>query len=136
MLYILREGVLACASMMEHGGHGDQAESMIAYVQKCPVSNIISPWINACRSKKNIEVSQTNNLVLESGDIVCNNAVFLKKHYQHLIPKIASSLHELYHDAFEGDGWLQLMLGGTMHVSVMNDAKALLHYAHLKLKYV
>lgn len=117
ILYIIREGVLACAAMMEQKGYGHKAEEMISFVQKSAVSNILAPWISACRSKTNIEAGEKTSLVTEEGDIVCNNAIFKKEDYSRLIPKVDSALRLLFRDAFEGDEWMNFFKDGTIHVS-------------------
>lgn len=116
MLYIIREGVLACAAMMEHSGNGDSIERMTTYVQKSAVTNVISPWINVCRSKKSNEESTETSQYNEVGDIICKNVIFRRKIYTRLIPMISSSLMELYAILFDGIEWRHFLSCGGYQV--------------------
>lgn len=117
LLYILREGALGCAATMEDAGNADDVEQMILHVQKSPPTNILSPWINCCRSKNNKEASLETSLINSKGDIICNNAIFKKEIYTSLLQSMSSKLNELFALAFDGDMWRHFLGEATYKVT-------------------
>ena len=116
LLYILREGVLSCASLMENAGNATEVENMIRCVQRSPVTNILSPWINVCRKKYENEFTESSNYN-ENGDIICQNALFKKSLYCKLIPLIRTNLIVLFAEAFKGDDWRHFIHNNGIIVS-------------------
>ncbi|MGI9460145.1 MAG: hypothetical protein ACR2NF_09120, partial [Pirellulales bacterium] len=104
-LYLLREGVLACASMMMHGGHWQHANDMIAAVQQGHVINMISPWIANCRAMTARSAQKETSKMAANGDFVCNNATFRQCVYKQLIPMVRASIVRLFERMFATDEW-------------------------------
>ena len=113
-LYMLRVGVLTCASMMLHGGHSEEALSMIHHVQKCHVINMISPWISHCRAMDARSCQKESSHLASNGDIICNNATFRKCIYKQLIPLVRSSICETFNIIFETDKWQAFLSNQNM----------------------
>ena len=105
ILYLMREGVLTCSSMMLNGGHSEHALSMIQLVQKCHVINMIAPWISYCRAMAARSIQKETSYLAANGDIICNCATFRKCIYTQLIPLVRSSICEIFHILFDGDDW-------------------------------
>lgn len=105
ILYLLREGVLTCSSMMLNGGHSDQALNMLDHVQKSHVINMISPWISYTRAMNARSNQKESSHLASNGDIICNNSTFRKCIYSQLIPLVRSSICEIYQVIFEGEDW-------------------------------
>lgn len=105
VLYVLREGVLSCASMMLHGGHWQHALDMIDAVQQGFVINTISPWISYCRAMQNQTCPRDASMLAANGDIICRNATFKKSVYRQLIPLVRSSIVRLFDGLFVNDEW-------------------------------
>ena len=105
ILYLMRECVLTCSSMMLNGGHSDHALSMIRLVQNCHVINMIAPWISYCRAMAARSIQKETSYLAANGDIICNYATFRKCIYTQLIPLVRSSICEIFHILFEGDDW-------------------------------
>ncbi|KAL9178466.1 hypothetical protein ACHAXT_003796 [Thalassiosira profunda] len=104
-LYLLREGVLACASMMIHGGHELRASEMIAAAQEGHVINMISPWISNCRAMTNMQAQKETSKQAANEDFVCNNATFRQCIYKQLIPLVRSTIVRLFGQIFLTDVW-------------------------------
>lgn len=119
-LYLMREAVLTCASMMLQGGHSEQALFMIQHVQKCHVINMISPWISHCRAMSARSCQKESSHLASNGDIICNNATFRKCIYKQLIPLVRSSICETFNIIFENDNWRAFLSNQNMiRVSIM-----------------
>jgi hypothetical protein len=119
ILYMMREGVLTCSSMMLNGGHSQHALSMIQLVQKCHVINMIAPWISYCRAMAARSIHKETSYLAANGDIICNYATFRKCIYTQLIPLVRSSICEIFHILFEGDDWRAFLSNqNTIRVSI------------------
>ena len=105
MLYIMREGALACASMMMNSGNSIHATSMIRCVQQSHVINIISPWISYCRAMTARQANAETSFLANNGDIICNNATFRREIYTQLIPLVRSSICRLFSLIFANEDW-------------------------------
>ena len=105
VLYILRFGVLACTSMMLHGGHESHASEMISNVQRGHVINTISPWVSYCRAMSVKRADTDTSFYAVNGDIICNNVTFQKRIYCQLIPLVCSSIRRLFSGIFNSEDW-------------------------------
>lgn len=106
VLYTLRFGVLACTSMMLHGGHEiHHASEMVTTVQRGHVINTVSPWISYCKAMSVRKANTDTSFYADNGDIICNNAIFQKQIYCRLIPLVCSSIHRLFSSIFESEEW-------------------------------
>ena len=106
VLYTLRFGVLACTSMMLHGGHEiHHASEMVTTVQRGHVINTVSPWISYCKAMSVRKANTDTSFYADNGDIICNNAIFQKQIYCRLIPLVCSSIHRLFSGIFESEEW-------------------------------
>ena len=105
LLYMLRQGVLACACRMLNGNHSNEACNMIRSVQQSHVINIISPWIAICRDMTNEQAQKETSHVTVNGDIVCGNATFQKCIYTQLIPLVRTAICDIFSSMFVGNDW-------------------------------
>lgn len=105
-LYVLRQCVLGCASKMLHGGsHPNDILSMIKPVQQGHVVNLISPCIAYCRDMSSQQAVTQTSYITKNGDIICGNATFRKSSYNQFIPKVRSSICDIFTTMFNGNDW-------------------------------
>ena len=122
ILYILRQGVLACASRMMNTGHSDKAMDMIGAVQSSPVINFLSPWIAQCRAMTARQAKKETSTMASNGDVICNNATFRKSTYCQLIPLVRGAICTILGVMFEGDDWRHFLNKKNL-IQVSNKAR-------------
>lgn len=122
ILYILRQGVLACASRMMNTGHSDKAMDMIGAVQSSPVINFLSPWIAYCRAMTARQAKKETSTMASNGDIICNNATFRKSTYCQLIPLVRGAICTILGVMFDGDDWRHFLNKKNL-IQVSNKAQ-------------
>ena len=105
ILYLLRQGILSCASQMQQSGHSDKVEGMIERVQKGQVINLLSPWIANCRAMTAKQAEKETSIVARNGDIICNKGVFRESIYTQLIPMVRGEVCTILDVMLQGDTW-------------------------------
>ena len=122
LLYMLRQGVLACACKMLNGNHSNEASNMIRSVQQGHVINMISPWIATCRDMTKQQEQKETSHIAANGDIVCGNATFRKCVYSQLIPLVRTSICDIFGSMFVGSDWMRFIDNKQkIHVSALSS---------------
>lgn len=131
VLYILRQGVLSSAALMQEG---NDAQGIIAMIMEAQVSrsiNLLSPWINICKGKMRKEAPVKPNMYTEHGDIICGNALFKGEYCSGLIPSLISDLDRLCDKVFIGDEWR--LFTGEAHLKVRSTPVSGIPLFHFKI---
>ena len=114
VLYILRQGILACVAGMVQGGHDQQVPLMVKAIQQCPPIHIISPWIATCRNMTSKQAESETSHVASNGDIICNRAVFHHTIIIKLIPLLRIAISDIFGTIFSGDDWKLFLRGDSI----------------------
>ena len=114
VLYILRQGILACVAGMVQGGHDQQVPLMVKAIQQCPPIHIISPWIATCRNMTSKQAESETSHVASNGDIICNRAVFCHTIIIKLIPLLRIAISDIFGTIFSGDDWKLFLRGDSI----------------------
>lgn len=106
VLYVVRQCVLACASMMlSSGNQPSTIISMIKPVQQGHVINLVSPCIAYCRDMTSHQAKSQTSWITKDGDIICGKSTFRKVIYNQLIPKVRTAICNIFSTLFIGNEW-------------------------------
>ena len=114
VLYMLRQGILACASRMMQGGNSQRVPEMLRAIQSCQSIHFISPWISICRGMTSKQAQKETSHVMPNGDIVCNSAVFRNTIIRKLIPLVRNAICNIFGTIFRGDDWKLFLRGDSI----------------------
>jgi hypothetical protein len=105
VLYLLQEGIVACASMLVNNGHIVEAERMIKFTQKQAAINQVSPWIRNVKELQSRIPKSSTTLIDEQHSISYMSLHVTSEHYSKLIPSMLNKMCSIFSLLFETDTW-------------------------------
>ena len=120
LLYLLRMGIVACASMMINGNYTKEADEMIKQSKKERATNLLSPWISTIKAIQAKHEKKTTTLINPHGDISYFGMHVTHAIYSQLIPSVKNMMGSLFSRLFRGNDW-KVFLDPTSTIDIIDD---------------
>ena len=105
ILYLMREGVVACASMMVNNNKAELAVSMIKSSKDQASTNRISPWICITKELQRRIPKYSETMIDSDSNISYLGLHITHDKYSRLIPSLLQKFKSIFSVLFDGDGW-------------------------------
>ena len=105
ILYLMREGVVACASMMVNNNKAELAVSMIKSSKDQASTNRISPWIRITKELQRRIPKYSETMIDSDSNISYLGLHITHDKYSRLIPSLLQKFKSIFSVLFDGDDW-------------------------------